>query len=395
MERRSDSDARLAAMPAPVLPAGLELIGPLGQGKMARVYLAREPELERLVVLKTLRPELSSDETARLRFEREARSAAALMHPHVVPVYRFGRLPDGTPFLVMAYVKGRTLADLIEAEGTMGERTALELLEHLASALAAAHKKGVVHRDVRPDNVLIDEETGTPLLSDFGLARVLEGGTDRGPRITRTGQIIGEPRYSAPEQLRGEKVTGQADIYSLGLLAYEVLTKEGPYRARTNADWITSHLTAEPIPITRLKPVISRPLEELLLKCLAREPSHRPRAEDLVRRLGAIRSGKAGDAPEGEGLGILRRRIPHVVGLAFAGGLTLLGIVDQLIDQDFLPRAAYPVTLNLAVFGLVGSGVIAWFHGERGKQEVTLTEKVILSVLGVLWLAATIVLLRR
>jgi serine/threonine protein kinase len=381
--------------PPPTLPPGLEFIRPLGQGKMARVYLAREPELERLVVLKVLRPELSSDETARLRFEREARSAASLMHPHVVPVYRFGLLEEGAPYVVMAYVKGRTLADLIEAEGTMSEGAALELLERLASALAAAHKKGIVHRDVRPDNVLIDEESGTPLLADFGLARVLEGGSDRGPRITRTGQIIGEPRYSAPEQLRGEKVTGQADIYSLGLLAYEILTKEGPYRARTNADWITSHLKAEPTPITQLRPVISRPLEELLLKCLAREPSHRPRAEDLVRRIEAIRTGKPGGAMEGEGLGILRRRIPHVIGLFFAGGLTLLGIVDQLIDQDMLPRAAYPVTLNLAVFGLVGSGVIAWFHGERGKQEVTLAEKVILGVLGVLWITTTIVLLRR
>jgi hypothetical protein len=115
----------------------------------------------------------------------------------------------------------------------------------------------------------------------------------------------------------------------------------------------------------------------------------------VVRRLAAIRAGNTAGGGDGEGLGIVRRRIPHIVGAAFAGGLTLMGIVDQLIDQGMVPVRAYPLTLNLAVFGLVGSGVVAWFHGERGRQRVTVAEKIILSVLGALWVGFTVLLLRR
>src|SRR5688500_12718957 len=152
------------------------------------------------------RPELGMDGAPRRRFEREARSAASLTHPNVVSVHRLGRLADGTPYLVMTYVNGRTLADRLKAEGLMPEPEARSLLTQMASALAAAHKKGIVHRDVRPANVLVEEETGRFLLSDFGIAGLLEGeGSEQ--RLTRTGQIIGEPRYASPEQLRGEKVT--------------------------------------------------------------------------------------------------------------------------------------------------------------------------------------------
>jgi serine/threonine protein kinase len=305
--------------PPPALPEGLEVIRPLGVGKMARVYLARERELERVVAVKVLRPELASDETARLRFEREARSAASLAHPNVVAVYRFGRLASGTPYLVMSYVQGRTLADRLKADGALAEREGRALVAQLASALAAAHRKGIVHRDVRPANVLLEDESGRMLLSDFGIAALLEGGADSGPRLTRTGQMIGEPRYSSPEQLRGDKVTGAADIYSLAILAYEVLTGEGPYRVTSTREAFAAHLTGEPRPISRIRPGISKDLEDLLLRCLAREPAHRPRAEDVVKRLeesgggGVAAGGAVGQPVAAEGHGILRRRMPQIV----------------------------------------------------------------------------------
>ena len=380
----------------PVLPADLEYLRPLG-GKMGRVYLAREPELERLVAVKVLRPELSADETARLRFEREARSAASLMHAHVVPVYRFGWLPDGSPYLVMAYVRGRTLTDLLKAQGPMREAEALGLIGGLASALAAAHRKGIVHRDVRPDNVLVEEDSGSARLSNFGLARILEAGTSKSPQLTRTGQVLGEPHYAAPEQLRGEKVTEQADIYSLGILAYEVLTGEGPYRAETNAAWITAHLNADPIPISQLRTGVSPALETLLLRCLAPKPSHRPRAEGVVRTIDSVRvaGGDEQIGQGGEGLGVVRRRIPYIVGATFAAGLTLLGIVSQLVEMDLLRASIYPLTLNFALWGLVGSGVLAWFHGERGRQKMPPLEKWILAALVSGWIAVTVLLLIR
>ena len=385
--------------PPPALPEGLEVIRLLGVGKMARVYLARERELERVVAVKVLRPELATDETARLRFEREARSAASLTHPNVVAVYRFGRLASGTPYLVMSYVQGRTLADRLQAEGTMSESQARVLLAQLASALAAAHKKGIVHRDVRPANVLIEDETGRMLLSDFGIAALLEGGAEAGRRLTQTGQMIGEPRYSSPEQLRGDKVTGQADIYSLAILAYEVLTGEGPYKVSSTRETFAAHLTGEPRPISKVRPTISRDLEELLLRCLAREPAHRPRAEDVARRLewggGTGTDGDPVGASFGDGLGIRRRRMPQIVSSTIAGGVVLLGLVMGAIDIEKLPDVAFELTVNLIAWGVVASGVLAWFHGERGRQQATSTEKTILAALAVGWLAVSAVLMLR
>jgi tRNA A-37 threonylcarbamoyl transferase component Bud32 len=380
----------------PVLPDGLEVIRLLGVGKMARVYLARERELERVVAVKVLRPELATDETARLRFEREARSAASLTHPNVVPVYRFGRLDTGTPFLVMSYVQGRTLADRLQAEGTLSEGEARTLIGQLASALAAAHRKGIVHRDVRPANVLIEDESGRVLLSDFGIAALLEGGADSGPRITRTGQMVGEPRYSSPEQLRGDKVTGQADIYSLAILAYEVLAGEGPYRTTSKREAFAAHLTGEPRPITQLRPAVSRELEDLLLRCLAREPAHRPRAEVVAKRLeeGAAAGGGAGSTA-GEGLGIFRRRIPQIVASTFAAGIVITELVSGLIQNGMLPQRAYQLSMNFAVWALGASAVLAWFHGAKGTQKTTTREKVILAVLGIGWIATTVWVLLR
>ena len=382
----------------PVLPADLEYLRPLTQGKKGKVHLAREPELERLVVVKVLPPDLSADETTRLRFEREARAAASLMHAHVVPVYRFGWLSDRSPYLVMAHVKGRTLTDHLEARGPMGETEALALIGGLASALAAAHGKGIVHRNVQPNNVLIEEDSGSALLSNFGLARILEAGTSKSPQLTHTGQVLGEPHYSAPEQLRGEKVTEQADIYNLAILAYEVLTGEGPYRAKTNAAWIQAHLNEDPIPVSQLRTGVSPELETLLLRCLATKPSQRPRAKGMVQAIDSLRAGGGGGqiGQGGEGLGVIRRRIPYIVGATFAAGLTLIGFVSQLVEMGLVRNPkAYPLTLNFAAWGFAASGVLAWFHGERGRQKMPPLEKWILAVLVVGWIAVTVWLLVR
>jgi serine/threonine-protein kinase len=385
-----------SADPPPAFPEGLEAIRPLGDGQMARVYLARETELERTVAVKVLRPEMAADETARLRFEREARSVASLVHPNVVSVHRFGRLPDGTPYLVMTHVHGRTLADRLHADGVLPEGEVRSILAQLASALAAAHRKGVVHRDVRPANVLLDEDSGRCMLTDFGIAALLEGGGGASQRLTRTGQIIGEPRYASPEQLRGERVTPQADIYSLAVLAYETLAGEGPYRARSMREVIAAHLTGEPIPISQIRPGISSDLEALLLRCLSRQPAHRPRAEDIARRLeeGSRAAPDVGAAAHGQGLGIMRRRIPHVVATTFTAGLVFTELVQSLTDDELLPAISYRLSLNLAAWALAASAVLAWFHGEKGKQSVPMVEKWILAVLAVGWLLVTVVSVR-
>jgi serine/threonine protein kinase len=393
-----------ASDPAPILPHDLELIRPLGEGRVSHVYLARELELDRAVAVKVLRPELAVDETARLRFEREARLAASINHPNVVSVHRFGRLEDGTPFLVMTYVAGRTLAERLEAAGTLGERETRTLLAQLASALALAHRKGVVHRDVRPANVLIEEETGRYLLADFGIAGVLEESTRESRRLTLTGEVVGEPGYAPPEQLRAEKVTGQADVYSLAMLAYQALAGEAPYRATKGQHWMAAQLGTDPIPLSKLRPGVSPALEALLLRCLAAEPRHRPRAQDVVRQLGEMESrgpsNGAGSSTatqhsptEGHRSGILRRRVPQIVSVTIVAGATFISLVMGAVDINRLPGVAFEVGLNLVAWAVVASGVLAWFHGEEGPQEMQALEVWILAGLTAGWLASTVAIL--
>lgn len=371
---------------------------------MACVYLAREAELDRAVAVKVLHPEFAADETARLRFEREARLAASIIHPNVVSVHRFGRMEDGTPFLVMTYVAGRTLAERLEAAGTLDEPEARTLLAQLAAALALAHRKGVVHRDVRPANVLIEEESGRYLLADFGIAGVLEESTRESQRLTRTGQVMGEPDYAPPEQLRAERVTGQADVYSLAILTYQAVAGAVPYRAKKGQHWMAAQLRTDPIPLSELRPGISADLDDLLLRCLATEPRHRPRAQDVVRHLRETgsrgRSGSEGSStgkqhpPTGSHrAGILRRRVPHIVSATFGAGVIFMGLVMGAVDIERLPNVAVELALNLVAWAVLASGVLAWFHGEEGPQEMPAVEMWMLAGLTAGWLASTVAIL--
>ena len=267
------------------LAPGLEVKRELGRGSMATVYLAREAELDRLVAVKVLHSNWAADETARRRFEREARSAASLAHPNVVEVFRFGRLPDETPYLVMRFVKGRTLEERLKAEGRLPVDLTRNVLIGVASALEAAHEHGIVHRDVRPANVLWDEQRDVALLTDFGIAALLDTGGEEVTRLTKTGQMVGDPRYLSPEQLLDEPLTELGDMYSFGVMGYELLTGSGPYDAKTNMQWIRAHLSSEIVPLTELRPDADAALASVLARCLAREPNHRPNAADVVRML--------------------------------------------------------------------------------------------------------------
>ncbi|HKJ92960.1 MAG TPA: serine/threonine-protein kinase, partial [Longimicrobiales bacterium] len=187
-EGRSLADLRAA------LGADFDVMRELGRGAMATVYLARDRALDVLVAVKVLRPERAVDETARRRFEREARAAASMGdHPNTVAVTRFGRLPDETPYLVMQYVKGRTMDERLRAAGRLSVAQARSVLAEVASALALAHAKGIVHRDVRAGNVLWDAENERARLTDFGIAAVLDCMGPGATRLTRTGELLGDP----------------------------------------------------------------------------------------------------------------------------------------------------------------------------------------------------------
>jgi serine/threonine-protein kinase len=263
------------------------LVRRLGAGGMGIVYLARDPALKRLVAVKVMSPERAFDPEARARFQREAEAVAAISHPNVVAVYSVGTLENGLPYLVMQYVDGPTMSDRLLQEGPLDLETAKQVIGQVASALDAAHRKGIIHRDIKSANILWDDHAGRALVSDFGIASILEHDFDgKTLRLTQTGVVLGTPRYMSPEQLLAEPVTEKTDIYSLGLLGYELLTGEGPYDVGTAPNAIlAAHLKDPPRPLTTVRPDADPVLESILAGCLTKDAASRPSAEDVARRL--------------------------------------------------------------------------------------------------------------
>lgn len=362
---------------------------------MAVAYLATERGLDRLVAIKVMKKSQVADETARRRFEREARASASLSHPGIVQVYRYGRLPDDTPFLVMHYVKGRTMEDRVEAEGGLELTSARAILASVASALAAAHAKGIIHRDVRPANVLWDDERQEALLSDFGIAALQTPTGEQVSRLTNMGEVIGSPRYLSPEQIKEEPLTEMVDIYAFGITGYELLTGRGPYDETGPVRLIAAHLHAEPRPLAELRPDAPADLADVLRRCLNKDPRKRPRAADIVRML---ESEGAGGALRPTGRGheqadlqeLVRRRVPQIVFVTAGVGWLLLELSSQLVDGGVLPNVFYRLTLPFVVAGVLASTVVSWFHGERGHQRAPLLEYVLLALVAVLWVGASV-----
>jgi predicted Ser/Thr protein kinase len=248
-----------------------EVIRPLGRGGMGVVYLARERGLERLVAIKVLLPEVSATEESRERFRREARTAARLTHPNILPLYAFGEVGE-LAYLVMGYVRGESLADRLKQDGKVQPDTARQVLAELADALDYAHRHGVVHRDIKPENVLIDDESGRALLTDFGIAKArTASGT-----LTRTGAIVGTPHYMSPEQAAGDReIDGRSDLYSLGVLGYAMLAGRLPIQGASLREIAVKHMTHEPAPIDTLVPDVPDDLAAAITRCLAKAPEAR------------------------------------------------------------------------------------------------------------------------
>ncbi len=275
------------------LAPGMELVRLLGRGSMASVYLAREAALRRLVAIKVLDPVLARDEVTRLRFEREGQAVASISHPNVVTIYGVDRLTSDIPYLVMQYVKGRTLANRIQAEHSFDPSEAQSIISDVARALDAAHRRGIVHRDLRPDNVLLESESGRVILTDFGLAGILPTGNEIPLNLTRPGEILGDPRYAGPELHEGRDLTELADIYSLGVMAYELLTFLKPDEAAADAG------TDTPPPVTALRGDVDPALASVIQACLSPVPSNRPSAKDVARQLSQTHPGRHAPAAGG------------------------------------------------------------------------------------------------
>jgi len=241
----------------------------LGRGGMAAVHLARDSELDRPVAVKVLAGHLSGDEDFRERFVREARMAAALSHPNVVQVFDAGE-EDGRLFIVMEYVPGVTLADELSRAGKLAPAAAVDLALQACAGLEHAHETGLVHRDVKPGNLLLRED-GALKITDFGIARAVEA-----TQLTQVGSVLGTAAYLSPEQAAGERVTAATDVYGLGVVLYELLTGRTPYVIDSLADLVTAHRDSTVTPVRELEPAVPELLEAAVMKCLARNPDYRP-----------------------------------------------------------------------------------------------------------------------
>jgi len=276
-----DLEERLRSALAPQLL----LVRAIGAGGMGSVFLAREPALKRTVAVKVLAPDLAATPEARARFEREAQAVAVMSHPNVVAVHGVGELADGTPWFVMQYVSGRSLAARLAEDGPLSVAETRKIMGEVASALAAAHAKGIIHRDIKPANILSDEESGRALVSDFGIAAVAPAEGRADTRLTQTGMIVGTPQYMSPEQLLAEPVSEKTDIYALGLLGYELLAGKGPFDATTPHELIAAHLRDVPRRLSELREDVDAETESLIASCLEKDPAKRPAAAVLAQRL--------------------------------------------------------------------------------------------------------------
>ncbi len=301
----------------------------LGRGGMATVELARDEQLGRRVAIKRLSELLTDDEIFRERFLREAQMAAKLSHPNIVGVFDVGE-EDGVPYIVMEYVEGETLADLMARKGPIDPDRAVDLILQVCAGLEHAHAAGLVHRDIKPQNLLVRADD-TVKIADFGIARPLDG-----TQLTQAGTVLGTAAYLAPEQALGERVTGAADIYSLGAVTYELLSGRPPYQFASLADLVVKQREGPPPPIAG----VAAELGEVVLRSLALDPDARPRSAAAL----AHELAKASPEPPTEALpapavttatevlGPVPRRV-HVSGpaqLATAGVLGVAALVGGL-----------------------------------------------------------------
>jgi len=268
----------------------------LGGGGMSRVFVANENALGRKVVVKVLPPEMTQGVSVE-RFKREIQLAAQLQHPHIVPVHASGET-GGLPFYTMPFVDGASLRSRLAKVGALPIGETISILREVAKALAYAHERGVVHRDIKPDNVLITG--GSAVVTDFGIAKALSASRLQAPdgTLTQLGTSIGTPAYMAPEQAAGDpNVDHRADLYSFGCLAYELLAGNPPFHGRTPQRMLAAHMGERPQAISELRPDTPPLLGELVMRCLAKEPDDRPQtAADLVRVLESVAtSGGASD----------------------------------------------------------------------------------------------------
>ena len=275
----SESDPFLGA----IVGGRYQVLGRAGEGAYGAVYQVQHLDIGRVFALKVLRARHLFDGTQVARFRREAQTAAAIAHPGIVDVTDFGLTDADQPYIVMEWLEGSTLGHTVRAQGPMPPDEVRRIVVDVAEALAAAHAAGVVHRDLKPDNILLPADGGSPKVTDFGLCACKE---NAGPRVTQAGQIFGTPFYMAPEQASGSETTAACDVYALGCILFELMTGRPVFDQGSSVQVMLSHIN-DPAPMvsqTTRRPVPPE-LDALVERCLSKEPADRPTMEELVEEL--------------------------------------------------------------------------------------------------------------
>jgi len=352
----------------------------LGRGGMGVVYLAREVRLDRSVAIKLLPPSKTVDPKLRERFLKEARTAAKLSHPNIIPIHAVEEIGEFV-FFAMAYVDGETLTERVRRRGPMAPSEAARVLRDVAWALAYAHGQGVIHRDVKPDNILLEEASGRVLVADFGIAGVVAGAAG-----LVAGEIIGTPEFMSPEQALGESVDGRSDLYSLGIVGYFTLSGTLPFEAEKSTDVLAKQVTEPAPPLSTTAPLVPRRLAQAIDRCLAKDPADRPDGTAaLAEQLGhaleqrrdlpvALRAFVKHDARL-DGPGVLLYPLAMLVVAPLAGVLTAsveVGFITLISGYTVVPLG---VLINRARrllksgFGHGDIGVAFKAEVDRGREE--------------------------
>src|SRR5919199_1598453 len=333
-----------------VLGERYEIGGVLGRGGMAEVHRGRDLRLGREVAVKVLRQDLARDPSFQVRFRREAQAAASLNHPAIVAVYDTGEDRTGsgaTPYIVMEYVEGETLRDVLRREGYLDPERAMSLAADICGALDFSHRNGIVHRDVKPGNVMITPQ-GSVKVMDFGIARAV---SDSAATMTSTAAVIGTAQYLSPEQARGESVDARSDVYSVGCLLYELVTGAPPFTGDSPVSVAYQHVREDPKLPSSVNPAIPPDLDAILLKALSKNPANRYQSaaemrNDLLRALAGQRveatpvmgdaektaiigtpPGGYGDGDWDEDDGARKRRRNRIIAAVVAGVLLIGGVI--------------------------------------------------------------------